>query len=168
MVAHGLSVALMFLLTTSVYHRTHTFALDEMGGLAQKAPVLSALFVAATFAGIGLPGFANFWGELTIFVALWKFSPLITILAVAGVVISAVYGLRAAARVFFGPATPEFAKIAAEHPVSDLRWSERLPALILLAALMFIGFWPKSLSTALDATLTPAPRCKIAPCTFSR
>jgi NADH-quinone oxidoreductase subunit M len=161
MVAHGLSVALMFLLTTSVYQRTHTFALDEMGGLAQKAPVLSALFVAATFAGIGLPGFANFWGELTIFVALWKFSPLITILAVAGVVISAVYGLRAAARVFFGPATPEFAKIAAEHPVSDLRWSERLPALILLAALMFIGFWPKSLSTALDATLSPAPAAQV-------
>jgi NADH-quinone oxidoreductase subunit M len=68
-----------------------------------------------------------------------------------------VYGLRAAARVFFGPASPEFTKIAAEHPVSDLRWSERLPALILLAALMFIGFWPKSLSTALDATLSPAP-----------
>ena len=100
MVAHGLSVALLFLLATSVHHRTHTFAMDEMGGLAQKTPVLAALFVAATFASIGLPGFANFWGELTIFVALWKFSPLITALAVAGVVISAIYGLRSAARVF--------------------------------------------------------------------
>ena len=157
MVAHGLSVALLFQLATCVHHRTQTFALDEMGGLARQAPVLAALFVAATFASIGLPGFANFWGELAIFVALWKYSPLITTLAVAGVVISAIYGLRAAARVFFGPATPEFAKIAAEHPVSDLRWSERLPALILLAALMFIGFWPKSLSTALAATLSPAP-----------
>jgi NADH-quinone oxidoreductase subunit M len=162
MVAHGLSVALMFLLSTSVYHRTHTFALDEMGGLAQKAPVLAALFVAATFAGIGLPGFANFWGELTIFVALWKFSPLITALAVAGVVISAIYGLRAAAAVFFGPVTPEFAKVAAANPVTDLRWSERLPALILLAALMFVGFWPKSLSTALDATLAPASAAQVA------
>ena len=162
MVAHGLSVALMFLLTTSVYHRTHTFALDEMGGLAQKAPVLAALFVASTFAGIGLPGFANFWGELTIFVALWQFSPLITALAVAGVVISAVYGLRASARVFFGPATPEFAKVATQHEVTDLSWSERLPALILLAALMFVGFWPKSLSTALDATLAPKPAAQVA------
>jgi len=152
----------MFLLSTSVYHRTHTFALDEMGGLAQKAPVLAALFVAATFAGIGLPGFANFWGELTIFVALWKFSPLITALAVAGVVISAVYGLRAVAAVFFGPATPAFEKVAAAHPVADLRWSERVPALVLLAALMFIGFWPKSLSTALDATLAPKPVVQVA------
>jgi len=133
-----------------------------MGGLAQKAPVLAALFVAATFAGIGLPGFANFWGELTIFVALWKFSPLITALAVAGVVISAVYGLRAVAAVFFGPATPAFEKVAAAHPVADLRWSERVPALVLLAALMFIGFWPKSLSTALDATLAPKPVVQVA------
>jgi len=154
MVAHGLSVALLFLLATSIHHRTRTFDLMEMGGLAQSAPVLAAFFVAATFASIGLPGFANFWGELTIFVALWQFSHLFTVLAVAGVVISAVYGLRAAARVFFGPPTAAFAKVAAEHPPADLRWSEKVPALILLAALLFIGFWPKSLSTPLNATLT--------------
>ena len=154
MVAHGFSVALLFLLATSVHHRTHTFAMDEMGGLAAKAPVLSALFVAATFASIGLPGFGNFWGELTIFVALWKFSPLITALAVAGVVISAVYGLRSAARVFFGPTTARFAEVAARHPVSDLLWAEKIPALILLAALMLVGFWPKSLSDPINAALT--------------
>jgi NADH-quinone oxidoreductase subunit M len=156
MVAHGLSVALLFLLATSVHHRTQTFAMEDMGGLAQKAPVLAALFVAGTFASIGLPGFANFWGELTIFVALWKFSPLITALAVAGVVISAVYGLRAAARVFFGPPTDAFAKVAAAHPVTDLRWSEKIPALVLLAALFFVGFWPKSLSEPIHEALTPA------------
>jgi NADH-quinone oxidoreductase subunit M len=159
MVAHGLSVALLFLLATSIFHRTHTFAMEDMGGLAQKAPVMAALFVAATLASIGLPGFANFWGELTIFVALWQFSPLITALAVAGVVISAVYGLRSAARIFFGTPTPAFAKVAADHPPTDLRWSEKVPALILLAALFFVGFWPKSFSTAIDAALSaPAPQ----------
>jgi NADH-quinone oxidoreductase subunit M len=157
MVAHGLSVALLFLLATSVHHRTQTFAMDEMGGLAQKAPVLAALFVAATFASIGLPGLANFWGELTIFVALWKFSPLITALAVAGVVISAIYGLRAAAAVFFGPATPQMVEVAAKHPPVDLRWPERFPALVLLAALLFVGFWPKSMSDPInEALLLPA------------
>ena len=156
MVAHGLSVALLFLLATSIFHRTHTFTMQDMGGLAQKAPVLAAFFVAATFASIGLPGFANFWGELTIFIALWKFSPLITALAVAGIVISAVYGLRSAARVFFGAPTEAFAKVAAAHPPVDLRWPEKIPALILLAALLFVGFWPKSLSSSIDAALTPS------------
>ncbi len=153
MVAHGFSVALLFLLSTSIYHRTQTFALDEMGGLGRNAPVMAAFFAAATFASVGLPGFANFWGELAIFVALWQFSPLIAALAVAGIVISAIYGLRAAARVFFGEPTEAFAKVAARQPVTDLRWSEKIPALILLAALLFVGFWPKSVSTALDAEL---------------
>ena len=153
MVAHGLSVALLFLLSTSIYHRTHTFSMDEMGGLAQKTPVLAAFFVAATLASIGLPGFANFWGEVTIFVALWEFSPLITALAVAGVVISAIYGLRSAAYVFFGPSTDALKGVMAQHPPTDLRWSEKIPALILLVALLFIGFWPKSISTSLNAAI---------------
>ncbi len=160
MVAHGFSVALLFLLSTSIYHRTHTFAMDEMGGLAQKAPVLAAFFVAATFASIGLPGFANFWGELAIFVSLWNFSPLVTVLAVSGVIISAIYGLRASANVFFGQPTEQFTAVMAQHPPTDLRWSEKTPALILLVALLFVGFWPKSVSTHIDAALTdvvPAP-----------
>ena len=156
MVAHGLSVALLFLLSTSIYHRTQTFAMDEMGGLGQKTPVLAAFFVAATFASIGLPGFANFWGELTIFVALWKFSPPITALAVAGVIISAIYGLRSAANVFFGAPTEAFSAVAKRQPPADLTWAEKIPALVLLAALLFIGFWPKSISTAINAALTSA------------
>ncbi len=164
MVGHGLSVALLFLLATSIHHRTQTFDLAEMGGLAQKAPVLAALFTAATLASIGLPGFANFWGELTIFVALWQFSPWMTAAAVAGIVISAVYGLRAAARVFFGAPTPEFAKVAAGQPPVDLRWSERLPALILLALLFFVGFWPRSLSAPLNQALqTAIPTAQTTP-----
>jgi NADH-quinone oxidoreductase subunit M len=153
MVAHGFSVALLFLLSTSIYHRTQTFAMDEMGGLAQKTPILAAFFVAATFASIGLPGFANFWGELTIFIALWKFSPLITALAVAGIVISAIYGLRAAANIFFGQPTEVLTEVMKQHPPGDLRWSEKIPALILLMALLFIGFWPKSISTGINAAL---------------
>ena len=153
MVAHGLSVALLFLLATSVHHRTHTFDLAEMGGLARRTPVLAAFFVAATMAGLGLPGFANFWGELTIFVALWKFSPALTAVAVAGVVISAIYGLRAAARVFFGPPSEALQRVLAQHPPADLDWREKLPALLLLAALLFFGFYPKAVSQPVDQAL---------------
>ena len=73
--------------------------------------------------------------------------------AVFGVVISAIYGLRAAAKVFFGPASEEFARVSENNPPADLRWAEKIPALILLAALLFVGFWPKSLSTPLNNTL---------------
>jgi NADH-quinone oxidoreductase subunit M len=127
--------------------------MNEMGGLAKQAPVLAALFVAATFASIGLPGFGNFWGELVVFVSLWNFSAWMTAAAVLGVVISAIYGLRAAARVFFGQPSEAFAKLQAESPVSDLEWTERIPALILVFALMIIGFWPRSITEPLVASL---------------
>jgi NADH-quinone oxidoreductase subunit M len=138
-----------------------------MGGLAPKTPVLAAFFVAATFASIGLPGFANFWGELAIFVALWNFSPLVTAVAVAGVVLSAIYGLRAAARIFFGPPTDRMAELAQRQPPVDLRWPEKLPALVLLAALFFLGFWPKAISTPVHDELT-VPARVAAPSSPSR
>ena len=153
MVAHGLSAALLFLLATSIHRRTGTLELDDMGGLAKQAPVLAALFVAATFASIGLPGFGNFWGELIVFVSLWNFSAWMTAAAVLGVVISAIYGLRAAARVFFGQPSEAFAKLQEGSPVSDLTWAERIPALILVGALFFIGFWPRSITAPLDESL---------------
>jgi NADH-quinone oxidoreductase subunit M len=68
-------------------------------------------------------------------------------------VISAIYGLRAAARVFFGQPSAAFAKLEAAKPVSDLSWAERIPALILVGALFFIGFWPRSITAPLDASL---------------
>jgi NADH-quinone oxidoreductase subunit M len=169
MVAHGLSVALLFLLATCIHHRTHTFDLSEMGGLAQKTPVLAGFFVAATMASVGLPGFANFWGELTVFVALWKFSPGLTAVAVAGVVISAIYGLRAAARVFFGPQSEPLQRVLKAHPPLDLGWGERLPALLLLAALLFFGFYPKSISLPVDQALNPPAKvAEVAPVSFQR
>jgi NADH-quinone oxidoreductase subunit M len=169
MVAHGLSVALLFLLATSIHHRTHTFDMSEMGGLAQKTPVLAALFVTATMASIGLPGFANFWGELTVFVALWNFSKWITAVAVAGVIISAIYGLRAAARVFFGPPSEALQRVTAQHPPADLGWGERLPALVLLVALLFFGFYPKAISLPVDQALNPPARvAEVAPVSFQR
>ncbi len=163
MVAHGLSVALLFLLATSIHHRTHTFDLTEMGGLAQKTPVLAGFFLAATLASIGLPGFANFWGELTVFVALWNFSKILTAVAIAGVILSAIYGLRAAARVFFGPPTAALQRVTAQHPPADLGWSERLPALLLLAALLFFGFYPKAISLPVDQVLNSAARVAVMP-----
>ena len=152
MFAHGLSVAALFLLSDAVFLRTKTYDLGAMGGLCQKAPVLAAFFVAATLAGIGLPGFANFWGEFSIFVALWKFSHWMTAAAALGVVISAIYGLRAVSKIFFGQPTPAFQPLF-DAPVADIRPCERWPAAILLAALMFVGFWPSSISQGIDEAL---------------
>jgi len=161
MVAHGFSVALLFMLGTSVHQRTGTFDLSEMGGLVRQTPVLASLFAAAMLASIGLPGFANFWGELAIFVALWAYSPAMTVAAVAGVVLSAIYGLRAVAAIFYGPSTGALEAALKTKPAQDILWSERIPALLLLAGLLFLGIFPRTLTDRVDeavAGVLSAPR----------
>ena len=82
-------------LANYVQKRTGTLEMSDMGGLASKSPVLAAFFVAATMASIGLPGFANFLGEFSIFNALWAKSGWLVAFAALGILISAIYGLRA-------------------------------------------------------------------------
>ncbi|WOO39487.1 NADH-quinone oxidoreductase subunit M [Rubellicoccus peritrichatus] len=154
MVAHGLSVALMFMLATAVFNRTRTYDMHEIGGLGPHAPILAGFFVAASLASVGLPGFANFWGEFTVFISLWEKYAWAVAPAVLGVIISAVYGMRAIARVFFGEETEPFKKTVAEGKISDITMGERIPASILVIALVVIGIWPQSISTPINNAVT--------------
>lgn len=156
MVAHGLSVALLFMLSTCIYHRSQTFDLSSMGGLATKAPVLAAFFVAGTMASIGLPGFGNFWGEFTIFAALaeteatrWLVAP-----AAIGIIISAIYGLRAVANVFFGQPADSFKERLEKGKILDLQPFEKIPACILIGGLLLTGLFPRILSDNADRELS--------------
>ena len=155
MFGHGASVALMFMLSNAIVNRTGQWDMFKMGGLYRQTPVLAGFFIAATLASLGLPGFANFWGELTILTSLWSFSPAICAVAATGLVISAVYGLRAVANVFMGK--PSEAIEAKFQLIPDMSLGEKIPAIILLAALLFVGFFPKSVTSGLDADLSAIP-----------
>lgn len=156
MVAHGLSVALLFMLSTCVYHRSQTFDLSSMGGLATKAPVLAGFFVTATMASIGLPGFGNFWGEFTIFVALAEtgMTKWIVVPAAIGIVISAIYGLRAVSNIFFGQAKESFKVRLESGEITDLQSFEKLPACILIGGLLLTGIFPRIFSDDANRELT--------------
>ena len=159
MIAHGLSVALLFMLSTCIYHRSQTFDMSAMGGLATKAPVLCAFFVAGTMASIGLPGFGNFWGEFTIFAALAETAKTHWIVAPAalGIIISAIYGLRAVANIFYGKPTDAFSSRLSSDEIVDLKGFERFPALILIVALVIAGIFPRLLSDNADRELSLIP-----------
>ena len=156
MCAHGLSVSLMFLVAHFINQRTNTLEMDQMGGLAAQTPVLACFFAAATFATIGLPGFGNFWGEFAIFLSLGEFAEnhFILGLAALGIIISAIFGLRAMARIFFGEKTEELATQAKKHKIKDLSLGEIVPAALILIPLLFIGLWPKSISQGIDTNVS--------------
>ena len=152
MFGHGVSVALLFMLSNAIVNRSGQWDMSKMGGLYKQTPVLASFFLAGTLASLGLPMFANFWGELTILTSLWNFSPVFCALGATGLVISAIYGLRAFANIFMGSPSEKLSlKI---RSIDDLNWKEKLPAIILLSALIFVGFCPSSITESLNANLS--------------
>ena len=117
MFAHGISIALLFALAGEIRQRTGTLLFSDLGGLGKVMPFAGLAFGLAAFASIGLPGLRQFrrgsdgllrrvpqrsepGTAFTIF-------QIATVLALWGVVISAVYMLRAYRSVFMGELMPE-------------------------------------------------------------
>jgi NADH-quinone oxidoreductase subunit M len=143
MVAHGFSVAALFLLVGYVESRAHTTALDDFGGLANRTPVLAVLMVTAALASAAMPGTANFIGEFELLLGTYQGAGLL-IAALAGlsVILGVVYLLVFIQRWFYGK-TPSGAE-----PLAELRPAEVLAVLPLLAASIFFGAYPAPISTS--------------------
>lgn len=94
MVNHGLVVAPIFIIVAILVERTGTEDLRRMGGMALRAPVLAALFLIVALATLAMPGSANFIGEFYILNGLFESKIVFAFIAIAGVAMSAYYGLR--------------------------------------------------------------------------
>ena len=108
--------------------------------------LLAGELVLGVFAAIGLPGFANFAGEIMIFFGAfrngWEIGrfhmfQIATVLALWGVVLSTVYMLRAYRKTFMGTVREQWEKLP------DLRPVLRVPVTLLVVALLCYGFFPQ-------------------------
>ena len=145
--AHGLSIALLFAIAGEIRKRTGSLLFDDLGGLAKVMPLAGLAFGFGAFAAIGLPGLANFAGEIMIFFGAFKngwdlsrfhIFQIATVLALWGVVISTVYMLRAYRWTFMGTMPERWNKIV------DLRPALRVPIALLVGALIWFGFFPQT------------------------
>jgi len=156
--AHGLSIALLFAVAGQIRNRTGTLLFDDLGGLAKVMPFAGLAFGFAAFAAIGLPGFANFASEILIFFGAirngWEMQrfhifQIATVLALWGIVISTVYMLRAYRSTFMGTINERWEKLV------DLGTGLRLPVVLLVAGLIWFGFFPQTLVRMVTPTFRP-------------
>src|SRR5256886_15448307 len=105
MFSHGVIGALLFAVAgRMIYRRTHTRDLDDLSlmELNRALPFAAFVFVIASAASMGIPGFSGFAAEITILIGVWKTYPLAVWITGAGMVLVAAFTLRALTQTFFG------------------------------------------------------------------
>jgi NADH-quinone oxidoreductase subunit M len=99
---HGLNVIGLWIVANAIEQQTGTTKMSELGGLAQKAPVLTILLVVLAFANIALPLTNAFVGEFLMFNGLYNYKPLFAAVAGISIILGAVYTLNMVQKVFLG------------------------------------------------------------------
>jgi len=153
MLSHGLIAACLFFLSGITYERTHTLVMDEMGGLAQQMPKISALFTIASLASLALPGMSGFVSEFTVFLGIANsdvyssiFKSVVVLLAAVSVILTPIYLLSMLAQVFSGKLPSSFNKL-----ILDANPRELFITACLLIPTIGIGLYPKLATQTYDA-----------------
>jgi NADH-quinone oxidoreductase subunit M len=153
LVAHGVSTGALFLLAGALQERFHTRDMRQMGGLWASIPKLSALAMFFAVASLGLPGLANFVGEVLVLFGAYVQYPPATVLAALGMVVAAVYSLTLLQRTFFGPTRQE-------RPAPDLSRVAFATLIVMAAVQLWLGWHPNVVLSKTEATirvLVPRP-----------
>lgn len=152
--SHGFMTALFFALIGMIYGRTHTRDITKLGGLLKVIPTISAVYVIAGMASLGLPGMSGFVAEMNIFVGAFMEEGLLhritTITTIAAIVVTAVYILRVVGIMLMGPV-----KNDAFLNLDKITWYERIGVLLLLIPVVGIGVAPLWISDMILDSLTP-------------
>jgi NADH-quinone oxidoreductase subunit M len=155
MFSHGIIGALLFAVAgRMIYRRTHTRDLDDLSlmELNRALPFAAFVFVVASAASMGIPGFSGFAAEITILIGAWKTYPLAVWITGVGMVLVAAFTLRALKKSFFGDSAASF-RLQQGRVALDADWNEhegitlaeKLGAGLLIFATLAIGVYPKLL-----------------------
>jgi NADH-quinone oxidoreductase subunit M len=153
MLCHGISTGALFILVGALQERTHTREMERLGGLWAVAPRMGGVAMLFALASLGLPGLGNFIGEFLILLGVYQVNAAAAAVAAVGLISGTIYSLWMVQRTFHG-------EMRREERIADLSWREMAMFASLIAAIVWIGFYPQPLLStakpALDRLEPPA------------
>jgi len=149
MIGHGLSTGALFLLIGMIYERRHSREIAAYGGIAKVVPIFATLLTVVALSSIGLPGTNGFVAEFLVMVGSFKTYPILTTVSAIGVILGAAYMLWALQRIIYNPLD----KADNEH-LTDLNWREIGLLVPVLAAIVWLGIYPKPVLERMEAATT--------------
>jgi NADH-quinone oxidoreductase subunit M len=155
-VTHALVVVPAIIIIAVVTERASEGALmQQLGGLARRAPVLAACFLLVALCWLAMPGTGNFVAEYLVLLGQWRLNPWVAIVASIGIVLAAAYALRLLIGTMQnarGSAVPEDAPEMRRFDAAVL--GTAIGALAMLSLAPQLGLGPSE--TATRAVITPA------------
>jgi NADH-quinone oxidoreductase subunit M len=147
MFSHGIIGALLFALVGVIYQRAHTRDLDVLSTMAirRSLPFVAFAFVIASAASMGIPGFSGFAAEITILIGAWSRFPIAVWITGAGMVLVAAFTLRILRRALFSDEASSSPATEAGPAFSPVTLAEKAGAVLLMAATLAVGIYPKLL-----------------------
>ncbi|BAZ38295.1 NAD(P)H-quinone oxidoreductase subunit M [Calothrix sp. NIES-4101] len=142
MFSHGIILAILFHLVGVVEAKVGTRELDKLNGLMSPIrglPLISAFLVLGGMASAGIPGMTGFIAEFIVFQGSFSVFPIPTLMCVIATGLTAVYFVILLNRTCFGKLDNNLAY----YP--QVFWSEKMPAFILAALIIFLGVKPNLL-----------------------
>ncbi|MFV2043704.1 MAG: NuoM family protein [Anaerolineales bacterium] len=137
MFSHGVMTALFFAVVGMVYDRAHTRDISKLGGFSKAMPLVAVAFIIGGLVSMGMPGFSGFIAEFPIFMGLWQTQPIVAIVVVISIVITASYIMRIVGKVFFGNMPEEF-----EGHIGNVILQDKVALVFLSALLILVGIYP--------------------------
>ncbi|HET8844556.1 MAG TPA: proton-conducting transporter membrane subunit, partial [Ktedonobacteraceae bacterium] len=147
MFSHGLITGMLFFCVGVIYDHAHTREIAVFGGVAKKMPLLATFFTFAGLASLGLPGLAGFIAEYMTFTSSYASWPLVTILCVFTMILTAGYLLWMLKRVFYGPFNIKW------NGLPDASVREVIPLVVLAVLIVIVGIFPALLTDVITPTL---------------
>jgi NADH-quinone oxidoreductase subunit M len=147
MISHGISTGALFFLAGMLYERRHTREIAAFGGLAKVVPLLAAVLTIVVLSSVGLPGTNGFIGEFLVLIGSFGIYPWAVVVAATGVVVAAMYMLRALQRVIYNKLdNPE------NEGMLDLSRRELAVLVPLIALIFWIGVYPAPFLRRIEAS----------------
>jgi NADH-quinone oxidoreductase subunit M len=148
MFAHGVNIIGLWIVVDVIEQQTGTRKFSQLGGLAQKAPGLSILFVIMALANIALPLTNSFVGEFLMFSSVFNYNAILGGVAGISIILAAVYTLWMVQKIFYGEVR-ETSTSELNVPVST-----QLMLMILVAVVLIFGVYPQPMINLTSDTVT--------------
>jgi NADH-quinone oxidoreductase subunit M len=140
-VAHGLVSTALFLLAGSVERRATSSDFGVLGGMAKGRPAAATLMMTLGIIALAVPGSVNFAGEFLILAGVFDQGWLWAVIGASGIVLAAMYMLRAISAVMHEARGPGVTDAAL-----DLRPAEVAIIGALAACLLALSVWPAAIT----------------------